>query len=239
MTIERSTDHATRIPKNLLAQFKNDPIMLAIVAAIADEVQAVEDALAQIRTSRRLEDANDASLQKIGAKVGEPANTLIANDGYRNRVRVRVLINKSNGKTAEISTILKKFEQSDDGSFQISDYPPASFLVEQEIPPANPIADIVRIISTTKGDGVGARFVYVDGYAPFAEWGTSIFYPERSEVGASSVSALDIGGSLSSEVDPDYLECGSALDDPDASSAVLSTAVDYSIGGTLAGMVIA
>jgi len=99
------TAHANRGSSRLIERFQK-PVYLAILRAVADEIQEAENMLWNVLLSRYIDDAFGKSLDYIGNRVGEPRQDLDDPD-YRTRIRARILINKSAGRPEDILAIVR------------------------------------------------------------------------------------------------------------------------------------
>lgn len=185
----------------LLFQFKGKARVEAFAAAPALQVQALESASFGVHLSRFLDSADGAQLDLIGRIVREDRRG--ATDAlYRNRIRVRVLINRSNGRIPEILEILTLFEGvTTPGVFSISEPPPAAMILEHLDLPGNPYSEILLILRAVKAAGVRLDYVIattVDALNSIV-FGTAITAPVVSPLrGLGSVYAPLVGGRISS-----------------------------------------
>lgn len=95
----------------------------AIVRAFAKQCQLIENAIYQLFTEQYLDNAAGVNLDNIGAIVGQPRR-LLSDENYRRLIRVRVLVQNSEGTLPEIVSIVKLFLNDDAISVRIVDEPP-------------------------------------------------------------------------------------------------------------------
>ncbi len=98
----------------LIQQFREKPLIAALVTAYVGEVQEIEDQAWKVLLATDLDRARGAQLDGLGKLVGEQrrgrSDTL-----YRAAIRVRILINRCNGKMPELLRILTLFLGATDG----------------------------------------------------------------------------------------------------------------------------
>lgn len=99
-------DHEAQMIGRLAQQFRR-PRIEAYLAVVAREVQALEDALQDLLTMRRLDTATGLQLTRIGVKVGQPRNGVTDDDLYRRLVRARIAANRSRGVGEDVLRITR------------------------------------------------------------------------------------------------------------------------------------
>ena len=99
-------DHADRAVDALLSQYQRAPRIVALVRALADGAQAVEDAGFDLLVSSTLDVASGWILDEWGRIVGERRAGL-EDDAYRRFVQARIMANLSGGDT---DTLIRIFE---------------------------------------------------------------------------------------------------------------------------------
>lgn len=105
-TLEHNTAHESEAKGLLIQQYKRKPRIEAVLGAVAKQVQKVEDAFWDLYFKRRLENAEGKQVDGIGSIVGEERND--RNDvDYKVAIRVRALINRSNGRVNEIIKLVR------------------------------------------------------------------------------------------------------------------------------------
>lgn len=157
------TDHVARAQDRLLVQYKNKPLLLALVAALAGRTQVLETALWQIVTQRSLANALGAQLDGIGRLVGLDRSSVPggSNDEiYRLWLRAQVLVNLSNGTIAELDAIIAL--TANPGTIStITEFAPASFLVRLAGVAQTQGSSIAAIVQKAKAAGVNATADYL------------------------------------------------------------------------------
>jgi len=201
MIATQNNDHEAEALALLLYQFQGKARVEAFAAAPALQVQDLEAAAFGVHFERFLDTATGVQLDTLGAIVREErrgsSDTL-----FRNRIRVRILINRSNGRVPEILAILVLFEGTlAPGVFVISEPPPAAMVLEQRELPVNPYAEIITVLRAIKAGGVRLDYVIATtiGALDSMFFGTSITSPFLSPAqGLGSVYDPAAGGVLSS-----------------------------------------
>jgi len=103
--LTHAEDYSSRFLDWLLQQFRK-PRMEGLTAAMLTEVQAAEDALYQLYTGLNLNDAVGVNLDLIGALLQVP-RAGYGDDVYRTRLRVEILILRSNGVPDDLIAICR------------------------------------------------------------------------------------------------------------------------------------
>lgn len=88
----------------LLAQFREQPNIVAVIKSLAGGVQAIENDAFGVLVSTTFTAATDIDLDHWGLLVGEERNGL-DDDDYRTMISARILANRSIGTRDEIITI--------------------------------------------------------------------------------------------------------------------------------------
>ena len=107
MALTQILDHASRAVARLAFQFKESIKLQGLLVAVTAEIQAIENALYELLITRDIDAAADATLDFIGALVGAPRRGPKTDAQYRNRIRVQIKANKSNGQDSVIYAIAK------------------------------------------------------------------------------------------------------------------------------------
>lgn len=105
-TLTQILDHEDGAADRLLVQYRDKPRMVALIRARARRFQELETVFWQLLTERWISSATFATLDKVGANVGEQRQ---GRDDvtYRAAIRVRLLVNRSNGRRNEIIKIVR------------------------------------------------------------------------------------------------------------------------------------
>lgn len=97
-------DHADRALAAMLFQDRAQPRIRALIQALGDGVQVVEDQIMDLSVGRVLSLATGVQLDRWGDLVGEPRGALLDVD-FRRFIRARILVNVCNGTPDELIAI--------------------------------------------------------------------------------------------------------------------------------------
>lgn len=98
-------EHVVKGQGKLIERFKHGPRNQAYVDAFLQEVQELENELWKLKNAYDVDTSVDVYLDRLGALVNEGRNGRL-DAVYRAFIRVRVLVNESNGKPLELFQIL-------------------------------------------------------------------------------------------------------------------------------------
>jgi hypothetical protein len=104
MAFTHKTDLAVVAQGRIVSQYRNSPLFVALIGAIAGVIQTVEDAFWDLYSAMLLDSATGVWLEYLGAIVGE-AREGWGDTDYRRLIKARILINKSSGTIDEVLTI--------------------------------------------------------------------------------------------------------------------------------------
>jgi len=158
MSIVQKTDHVTEALNNLLPIFQGKPILAKVITSYVEQIQDFENALFGVYWGRMLDYAVGVQLDGLGEIVGEPREGR-NDDDYRVAIRVRILVNLSEGTPEQIIAILAAATGS---VIKIREYYPAAFIAELTTPVAASFnAAVVAVyLNEGKAAGVLAHLVY-------------------------------------------------------------------------------
>ncbi len=141
----------------LLDQFQRKPRLVALIRALASEIQDLDDAAWQVLTERGLDNAIGAQLDMIG-KVVDLARAGWDDEVYRGHLRAQILVLRSDATWPALLAILDVLEV-DVSLSMISEPGPASMLIALGAPTDDdfPAAELFLVIVRAKAAGV--RFV--------------------------------------------------------------------------------
>lgn len=105
-------DHKDRARRDLLSQFQTKPRIVALVTGLAAGAQAMEDTLFDMATSRTLPSATGATLDQLGALVGQSRNGMEDRD-YRRFILARTLANRCRCTADELIEIFELATDAD------------------------------------------------------------------------------------------------------------------------------
>lgn len=202
--LEWTNDHCTRGMSRLIEQYKDKPRIEAIVCTINDQVQDLETALWRLYTERGIDYAYGIQLDKLGEIVGEERKGQ-TDEPYRRFIRVRILVNKSDGKFEQLLEIalLALNDAEVPAEVKVTEYFPAA--VDVTINSAILTFGLVpfylfALLRLAKAAGVNLTMQFVWGeIAEAFTFGSSSLYPEDgTDLGWGSTSDATLGGEWSS-----------------------------------------
>lgn len=123
MNLTKITDHATAASGRLLQQFQTGGQLQQLVEVIGGRYQSIEDAAYAMIAARYLTDADGATLEHIGDKVGAsrptygPAST--SDDAYRVLIYGKIAELVSYGTIPDLYNLLRALELTNVRIFQI------------------------------------------------------------------------------------------------------------------------
>lgn len=97
-------EHVAEAISHLIEFFRNGPRNQALLTAIMDQVQEVEDANWAHKNAFDVDTAVGDQLDLLGKRVGERRDDR-TDAAYRTAVRTRILVNRSNGRLEELIAI--------------------------------------------------------------------------------------------------------------------------------------
>jgi hypothetical protein len=104
--VSPSTDHVERGLAKFLGQFRNKPLLSALLRSYLRRVQEVEDATWEVIYNRLLDNAEGVQIDIIGRIVGRGRNNLSDND-YKIAVRAQIRINRSSGRPEDVIDVAR------------------------------------------------------------------------------------------------------------------------------------
>jgi len=97
-------EHVAEAISHLIQFFREGPRNLALLTALVEQVQEVEDANWAHHNAFDVDTAVGEQLDFLGKRVGERRSDR-TDDVYRTAIRVRILVNLSNGRVEELIAI--------------------------------------------------------------------------------------------------------------------------------------
>jgi hypothetical protein len=156
--ISRVEGHTANGLELLLEQFKRKPRIAAVLGAFLGSVQELDDVAFQVLTERDLDTAIGVQLDVIGRIVGELRQGR-TDDEYRPFLRARILVNRSNGLTEEIITIVRVL-LGESAQLTLREEFPAAFTIIVDDAIAAPIDAVIRLLQQAKAAGVRVLLEY-------------------------------------------------------------------------------
>lgn len=186
MIPDRITDHADLAVDRLLAQYKDDELMVARIRAFGAQAQEIEDALWQILDLSNLDAATGAVLDRFGVLLYQERGAM-TDEEYRARLRLRIIQLQSQGTAEELIYIFKTLMRCD--VVQMVEFYPADFVLLTAIG-ADPVLDTAEIldaIQKAKPAGVG-NVIAIETGNPF------VFAGDPTGSGFGDATDPDVGG---------------------------------------------
>lgn len=143
----------------LAFQFRDKPNIKAMVAALAEQVEGLEDALLDVYATRNLETAQGTQLDVLGRVVGLERQGL-TDEEYRLHLRAKILLNRSSGTPGEIFDVFSLL-MSDVGTLPVlSEQFPAAFVLQLDGYPLAYAVLFAQFLRQAKAAGVLAQMAY-------------------------------------------------------------------------------
>lgn len=157
MSVTKTTAHASTGLGWLVKQFKGQPRLQALLSALLNQVQSLEDATWDLLMNRWLDTAVGAQLDALGKIVGEPRNG--RNDAdYKVRLQARLRINLASGTPEDVLALFSFLLPSN--TFKIKEWYPAHFTLEIFGAMTANISELSLILQTVKAAAVGTEMIY-------------------------------------------------------------------------------
>jgi hypothetical protein len=146
--------HAELAASRPIERWRDKPAFMALLRSYSEEFQEIENAFWDVLVLRFPDYAFGEGLNMLGRIVGV-ARGARTDAQYRNRIKVQVAINSSDGTAEAICGILKML---DPAAFEYRDTAPAAFrLYYTEAPATTAIqAEIPGIVRVSRAVGIGA-----------------------------------------------------------------------------------
>lgn len=159
-------DHCPEGLTRFLEVFKDKPRLETFLCIFLDQVQLAENALYELFTERTLDVAVGVQLDGLGDIVGQGRQD--QTDGvYRRFIRVRILVNRSDGKLEQLYEIVI-LAMGNDPVVRIHEHYPAGMVVHVDTPLEDLTGlELFGILHDAKGGGV--RLFLVHTYSPSDE----------------------------------------------------------------------
>jgi hypothetical protein len=156
--VAQITDHVDRMKADLLGQFQDDPIALAICDVIGTEIQRLETLLYSVLTKILMDNAKGAILDRIGKIVRKPRLGL-DDDDYRAVIRVQIAAYNSDSGVDQIMWIVSQIVGV---LVEYRKYPPAAYRLayETDDPLSDELtAEAAKLMGISTSAGVGFQLV--------------------------------------------------------------------------------
>lgn len=177
-------DHVADGLALLIPEYQETPRWQAWIASFLAQIQELETAAFDLwEIPLNLELATAAQLDLIGRIVREDRNAR-SDDDYRRALRVRVLVNRSQGRREELIAIVRLFEDADSesGSYvRIGELNPARMEIRIVRTPVNDPAETRKRLRRAKAAGVALQTLFhPGGPAGSFRFCRAADYPEKS-----------------------------------------------------------
>lgn len=191
----QNLDHCADGLSKLLAVFTDKPRLDALICSFLDQTQDLETALWALFTERTLDASVGVQLDGLGAIVGEPRKAR-TDDDYRQFIKVRILVNRSNGQIGELYAILLAM-LGDTAAVGITEHYPAAIVAEvlSDIGTLSAV-DIHGMLMDAKAAGV--RLETVVSYDASSD--LLIFNSALADQALGSTLDAGLGGNLTSVI---------------------------------------
>jgi hypothetical protein len=126
MTLSKKTTHVSEAILNLIAKFTDQPNFQAMITALVNQVQEVENALFELIDERTLDTAVGVQLDGIGSILGEDREGKSDSD-YRTALRARILLNIGSGTPEELIEMVSLLTGSKNN--ELTEYHPAALTI--------------------------------------------------------------------------------------------------------------
>jgi len=181
----------------LISEYHNTPRIQSLLLALLHPIQALDDTAYQVLTEVwNLDTAVGDQLDMIGDLVSEPRDAR-ADDAYRVSLRVRVLVNNSNGTAEELLAITSLYAP-EGGTIRIEGYQPKTIGITTDARPDDPVGLVARLREAREA---GASLTLIYPASTLAEsfaFSTDYVTPGTSTAqGLGDVYGPTIGGQLS------------------------------------------
>ena len=186
----------------LLAQYQDSPRLKDLICSFLERLQELETATIAVHTNvLNIDLAAGVNLDLLGKIVGE-ARDGRTDDVYRNALRVRVLINISDGKIEQLIAIVRLYEQMDlvvGSTVEIQELQPARLEVRIITgTPINPGSEIDKRLRQAKAGGVAlTTMLSYGGVGGTFKFIRAADYPEKNTTeGFEGIAGPVAGGTL-------------------------------------------
>jgi hypothetical protein len=152
----QNTEHAAEAVSHLIQFFREGPRNQAVLESVMAQVQEVEDALWYMRNAFDVNTAVGEQLEFLGRRVGEGRQDR-TDAQYRAAIRVRILVNMSEGTLPELLAICVGINPT--GTYIARDLYPAAMSIEADTFDATSLAAAYRLLRAAKTCGVRLNLI--------------------------------------------------------------------------------
>ena len=156
-TLTSVTSYCDAARALIISQYAESPRVLAWLCSFVDRVQQIDNALAAVyQHGLSVDTAEGVQLAALGRIVGEDREGRL-DDDFRRGVRTRVLVNRSQGRTADLAAIAYLFASVADESgayVRVSTHVPGTVTVRTVRTPVASPTDMVKRLRRATAAGV-------------------------------------------------------------------------------------
>lgn len=158
-TISKESDHATRAVERLLAQYRQQPKLEALIALQAGYVQDLEDAAFDFFEQVTLAGAEGATLERLGLIVGQQREGR-TDEVLRTWIGARIRLNRGSGTVPELVDLFSALAP-EGATVVVRESFPAGLVVELEdvATPAELADQLARVLQLARGGGIRAFLI--------------------------------------------------------------------------------
>lgn len=149
-------EHAAEAISHLIQFFREGPRNQAVLTAVMEQVQEVEDVLWYLKSAFDVNTAVGEQLEFLGRRVGEGRQDR-TDDEYRAAIRVRILVNMSEGTLPELLAICVGINPT--GTYIARELYPAALSIEADTFDATSLAAAYRLLRAAKTCGVRLNLI--------------------------------------------------------------------------------
>ncbi len=150
-----NAEHTAEAISHLIDYFRDGPRNQALLTALTDQVQEIENAQWAHHNAFDVDTATGDQLDLLGRRVGERRSDRI-DDVYRTAIRVRILVNLSNGRIEELLAIAKGISPT--ATIIARESYPAGFSIELSTLGTSTFVNAYRLLKQAKPAGVRLTF---------------------------------------------------------------------------------
>lgn len=143
--------HAEEAISHLIELFRNGPRNQAVLGAVGQQLQELEQAIWDLIHGFDIDTAYGAMLDIVGATVGE-ARQGRTDDDYRAAIRVRMLVNFSDGKIEQLLEIMRGLSPS--AVVALTELAPATIVLAFSTLGTTTAQTALAMLRQAKGGGV-------------------------------------------------------------------------------------
>ena len=193
MSVVNIPNHVQKSIERLLQQYKDKPVIKALIESFVEQVQFIEDALTDLNDNRSINTAIGVQLDRLGDILGIDRNGL-SDEDYRARLKIKIVQNISNGEPDRLINVYSFLLGATQVQFQ-EHYPASMALMANAEVTAGQETLIYREIQNIAP--AGARVDYIgcyDALNSFAFAGSNGPLDDAGADGFGDLTNLAIGG---------------------------------------------